>query len=107
MVLLGLGSIALCRDAHHDFERLLAMTRGNIGFLMYVADSFGYLGYVAVVLFRFFRGAKLSDGEFIRSFEVGCWAICGLSLVCLALCWVYFAVRCPAPAIQPAVEGAS
>lgn len=110
MVLLGLG-LYLPYVAMHTtiFERLLAMTRerGNIGFLMYVADSFGYLGYVAVVLYKFFRGSEISDGQFIRSFELGCWVICGLSLVCLALCWIYFAVRCPAPALKPAVEGAS
>ena len=34
------------------FERLIAMTRdrGNLGYLMYLADAFGYLGYVAVML---------------------------------------------------------
>lgn len=36
------------------FERLIAMTgeRGNLGLLMYLADSFGYLGYVGVMLAR-------------------------------------------------------
>ena len=50
MVLLGTG-LYLPYVAIHTtiFERLIAMTRerGNLGFLMYVADSAGYLGYAA------------------------------------------------------------
>ena len=53
MVLVGLG-LYLPYVAMHTtvFERLLSMThqRGNLGFLMYVADAFGYLGYVAVMI---------------------------------------------------------
>ena len=49
MVLHGLG-LYLPYVAIHTtiFERLIAMTRdrGNIGYLMYLADAFGYLGYV-------------------------------------------------------------
>lgn len=55
MVLIGLG-LYLPYVAIHTtvFERLLAMTRerGNLGFLMYVADAFGYLGYVGVMITR-------------------------------------------------------
>jgi hypothetical protein len=53
MVLVGLGLYLPYVAVHTTvFERLLAMTRdrGNVGFLLYVADSFGYLGYVAVML---------------------------------------------------------
>lgn len=34
------------------FERLIALTRerANMGFLIYLADSIGYLGYVGVML---------------------------------------------------------
>lgn len=110
MVLLGLG-LYLPYVAMHTtiFERLLAMTRarGNIGFLMYVADSIGYLGYVAVMLLRFFRGSGTSGSDFLQFFELACWVTCGLSLGCLALCWRYFAVRCPAQVLAPAVEGAA
>lgn len=99
MVLLGLG-LYLPYVAMHTtiFERLLAMTRerGNIGFLMYVADSIGYLGYVAVMLLRYFRGAAITDTEFISFFEFACWLTCGLSVICLVFCSRYFAVRCPA-----------
>ncbi|MGA1367782.1 MAG: DUF5690 family protein [Blastocatellia bacterium] len=55
MVLLGLG-LYLPYVAIHTtlFERFLAMTgeRGNLGYLMYLADSVGYLGYVVVMLGR-------------------------------------------------------
>lgn len=55
MVLLGTG-IYLPYVAVHTtvFERLIALTRekGNIGFLMYLADATGYLGYCAVMLSR-------------------------------------------------------
>lgn len=36
------------------FDRLIATFRivGNVGFLMYVADSFGYLGSVAIILLK-------------------------------------------------------
>ena len=53
MVLIGLG-LYLPYVAIHTtiFERLLAMAqqRGNVGYLLYLADSFGYLGYVGVML---------------------------------------------------------
>jgi len=55
MVLLGLGMYIPYVAVHTTiFERFIAMTRdrGNIGFLMYLADAFGYLGYVGVMLGR-------------------------------------------------------
>ena len=53
MVLHGLGLYLPYVAVHTTiFERLIAMTRdrGNIGYLMYLADAFGYLGYVVVML---------------------------------------------------------
>ena len=55
MVLTGLGLYLPYVIIHTTaFERLLAITRepGTIGFLMYVADAFGYLAYVVVILGR-------------------------------------------------------
>jgi hypothetical protein len=103
MVLLGLG-LYLPYVAIHTtlFERLLAMTRdrGNIGFLMYVADSISYLGYVAVMLGREIWKAQggltqlaSAGAEFVQFFLVVCWIACGVSLVAIALAWRYFAVR--------------
>lgn len=55
MVLLGVGMYLPYVAVHTTvFERLIALTRekGNIGFLMYLADATGYLGYCAVMLSR-------------------------------------------------------
>jgi len=48
------------------FERLLATFRfgGNIGFIMYVADSVGYLGSVGVLIMHELSDIKLSWGHF-------------------------------------------
>ncbi len=44
------------------FDRLIATFKytGTVGFIMYVADSFGYLGSVSVILFKELGHAKLS-----------------------------------------------
>jgi hypothetical protein len=106
MVLLGLG-LYLPYVAIHTtiFERLLAMTRdrGNIGFLMYVADSVSYLGYVAVMLGRELLKARgelvrleSAGDEFVQFFLVVCFVACSVALVSIALAWRYFVAR-PAP----------
>jgi hypothetical protein len=106
MVLVGLG-LYLPYVAMHTtvFERLLGMTRdrGNLGFLMYVADAFGYLGYVAVM---FSRNLWTADGDFLQFFVWLCWLATGLSLVCLLFSWRYFAIRSRETASSPAPEGA-
>jgi len=105
MVTIGLG-LYLPYVAIHTtvFERLLAMTRdrGNIGFLLYVADSVGYLGYVAVLVLR----RTITVGvDFVEFFLLACWLTCGLSLACLALSWRYFATRSAAPVGPTVAEG--
>lgn len=55
MVLLGLGMYIPYVAFHTTvFERMLAAFResGTIGYLMYLADAVGYLGYVSVMVFR-------------------------------------------------------
>lgn len=55
MVLLGLGMYIPYVAFHTTvFERMLAAFRetGTIGYLMYLADAVGYLGYIAVMVFR-------------------------------------------------------
>jgi hypothetical protein len=51
------------------FDRLIAAFRyiGTVGFIMYVADSFGYLGSVSVLFFKEFGYAKLSWLDFFIS----------------------------------------
>jgi hypothetical protein len=48
------------------FERLIASYKvtGNVGFVMYIADSFGYLGSVVVLFFKEFSGFQLSWTSF-------------------------------------------
>ena len=56
MVLVGLGVYIPYVAVHTTlFERLIAITkeRANIGFLMYLADSVGYTGYIILILFRY------------------------------------------------------
>ncbi|MFM1801577.1 MAG: hypothetical protein RJA81_929 [Planctomycetota bacterium] len=67
MVGLGLG-LYLPYVAIHTtvFERFLALTRdrGNVGYLMYLADSFGYLGYVGIMIWKNYVGAKGNMADF-------------------------------------------
>ncbi|HVX10302.1 MAG TPA: DUF5690 family protein [Pirellulales bacterium] len=95
MVAVGLG-LYLPYVAMHTavFERILAMTRdrGNLGFLMYVADSVGYLGYAAVM---FVRNFMRPDIDMLTFFTTGCWIAVVLSVGSLLLTWWYFAQRCP------------
>jgi hypothetical protein len=97
VVLIGLGLYLPYIAVHTTiFERLIAMTRerGNVGFLMYLADSFGYLGFVIVMLAR---NRVPSDGAFVDFFLVLCWIVSLACVILLALCAVAFARR---PATQ-------
>jgi hypothetical protein len=102
MVLVGLG-LYLPYVAMHTtiFERLIAMTRerGNLGFLMYVADSIGYLGYVAVLIGR---QIAFPAEDFLRFFSNTSWLIAVLAGVSFAASWLWFARRAPAPAKEAA-----
>lgn len=71
------------------FDRLIAVfrTAANVGFLIYLADAFGYLGYVGVQLFRNFGLAELSWVSFFTSLSY-VMGIGGLVLTLFA--FVYF-----------------
>ena len=93
MVLAGLGLYLPYVAVHTTiFERLLAMTRerGNVGFLMYLADATGYLGYVAVM---FGKGMTRADGSFLAYFERIALVGSLVSLALLAHSSVWFARR--------------
>lgn len=90
MVMLGVGLYVPYVIAHTTiFERLIAMTRdkANMGFLLYVADSIGYLGYVLVVLFK----GQLSTADFAQRYlgiaVIASW----IALFALALAIIFFA----------------
>jgi hypothetical protein len=93
MVLMGLG-LYLPYVAIHTtvFERMIAMTRerGNLGFLMYLADSVGYLGYAALMVGKSFLP---TTGDFLRFYTVVSWLIAGLAIVGLIVGRLYFAGR--------------
>jgi hypothetical protein len=101
MVLHGIGLYLPYIAVHTTiFERLIAMTRdrGNIGYLMYLADSFGYLGYVGVLLAR---NALGPSENFLTFFFNLSWVIAGACLVLLIPCWRYFSTH-PATRSAPA-----
>lgn len=67
MILIGIGLyLGYIPFNSIFFDRLLAAFKytGTVGFIMYVADSFGYLGSVGVVLFKEFGNAKVSWLDF-------------------------------------------
>jgi hypothetical protein len=93
MVLIGLGLyIPYVIVQTTVFERLIAFTRarGNLGFLLYLADAYGYLGYVGVMLAR----GVLARQENMLGFFTGFsgWSALVAS-VCLAGAMGYFARR--------------
>jgi hypothetical protein len=91
MVLLGFGLYVPYVAVHTTiFERLIAMTRdrANIGYLMYLADAIGYLGYVAVMAVRNFAGIQ---GDFLRFFQATSWIVVVAATSALAIAWWFFA----------------
>lgn len=67
MILVGLG-LYMAYVPYNSilFDRLIATFKyvSNVGFLIYLADSFGYLGSVAVMFYKNFGQAKLSWLQF-------------------------------------------
>ena len=74
------------------FDRFIAASgrSGTAGFLMYLADSFGYAGSVALLVFRNFADLQLSWVDFLLRLS-GIVAVVGLALVGVAA--IYFARR--------------
>lgn len=71
------------------FDRLVAVTGeiGNAGFLIYVADSSGYVGSVALLMAKNFGGLHLAWTHFLIDAGLG---LCIVGLALLALAAVYF-----------------
>lgn len=71
------------------FDRLLGAFRekGNVGFLMYMADAVGYLGSVAVLLWRNFYLPKLS---WLHFYEQTCLAGALITGLLGLFSWQYF-----------------
>lgn len=98
MVLHGVGLYLPYIAVHTTvFERLIAMTRdrGTVGYLMNLVDSFGYLGYVAVLLARTAGGG---GPDFLAFFVPLTWVIAAATLALLVPAWYYFLSH---PAARP------
>jgi hypothetical protein len=98
MVILGVGFYVPYVAIHTTlFERLIAIirNRANIGYLMYLADTCGYVAAVLVLLARnLFTGKEsLNPGEFKEFFLTLAWVIALSSAVMLVLAWMYFSRR--------------
>jgi hypothetical protein len=93
MVLMGLGLYLPYVAVHTTiFERLIAMTRdrGNLGFLMSVADSMGYLAYAVLMIGKGFYPVRLD----VLPFFLGtCQVVALLTGLFLVAAWVFFARR--------------
>ncbi|MEJ7830920.1 MAG: DUF5690 family protein [Segetibacter sp.] len=71
------------------FERLIASykVKGNVGFIMYIADAFGYLGSVLVLFIKQFFGLQVSWTNFFITAVI---AISTLGIAGTILAAVYF-----------------
>jgi hypothetical protein len=95
MVLSGIGLYVPYVAFHTTvFERLIAVTRdkANLGFLMYLADSTGYLGYVAVMLVST-TGA--SQPDMLDFFHTLAFVVAAVSIVATAVALLWFMRRLP------------
>ncbi|HVI45442.1 MAG TPA: DUF5690 family protein [Chitinophaga sp.] len=74
------------------FERLIAVFKyvSNVGFIMYVADSFGYLGSVGVMLAKNCGGINLSWSQFFMNAVFG---VCVTGIVMMIVSSLYFKKR--------------
>jgi hypothetical protein len=71
------------------FERMIASFhyKSNVGFIMYVADSVGYLGSVSVLLVKELGRPNISWGDF---FKEGVMVVAVVGAVCGTLSLLYF-----------------
>ena len=71
------------------FERMIATFnyRSNVGFIMYVADSMGYLGSISILLIKELGRPNISWGNF---FKEGVMAVAVVGGICGVLSLLYF-----------------
>ena len=95
MILLGLGTyLGYLPFNCLLFDRLIAAfgSAANAGFFIYIADSFGYLGSVATLLFKNFNSKELSWFDFLMTSSYSL-AITGSLLILLSLWYFRFKFR--------------
>jgi hypothetical protein len=90
MVLVGIGLyLPYVAVQTTIFERLIAMTheRSNLGYLIYLADAFGYLGYpVFMLVQRYFEPKP----DFLRLFAMTSTGMAIIAFGCLLFSGYYF-----------------
>jgi len=71
------------------FERLIAAFKypSNAGFLIYLADAFGYLGSVTVLLYKDFFVSEL---DWVTFFTYACYGVSGSGILFTMAALVYF-----------------
>jgi hypothetical protein len=71
------------------FDRLIASSRkaANVGFLIYIADAFGYLGSIAVLLFKNFNNATMSYSHF---FIIALYGVSVIGILLTMCSLIYF-----------------
>ena len=90
MVACGIGMYVPYVAFHTTvFERLIAASRhpSNLGFLMYLADAIGYLGYSGVMIYLKSPG---SPGEILPFFRTSLYMASGASILGLWISYLYF-----------------
>jgi len=93
MVLIGLGLYLPYVLVHTTlFERIMAVTpdKGNIGYLMYLADSTGYLGYVILMLFK---DSLPAQDDTLSFFTTLCWFVGVFGIGSFLLALSYFRTK--------------
>lgn len=93
MILVGLGLyVGYVPYGCVLFDRLIAAVGfiATAGFMIYVTDAFGYLGSVALLLYKSFGQPELGWLEF---FVAACYGTGGVALACFLGSLVYFARR--------------
>ena len=74
------------------FDRFIATFRvkGNSGFLIYIADAFGYVGSVFVLLYKNFGQANVS---WLNFFVYGTYAVAFIGICSTIILFIHFAAR--------------
>ena len=90
MVLCGIG-LYIPYVAFHTtvFERIVSASnlRGNLVFLMYLADSIGYLGYVVLLSAKPWFD---TSADKLSLFQNTLYSLGGFAILCLLIATVYF-----------------
>lgn len=74
------------------FDRFIATfkVKGNSGFLIYIADAFGYLGSILVLLYKNFGQAHVS---WLNFFVYGTYAVAVIGIVTTLILYAHFVAR--------------